>query len=238
MPLPLSVIIPALNEEERIPAAIDSAFAAGASEVIVCDGGSSDGTVPIAAAHRARVVTTEAMRSRQMNRGAQEAHYANLIFLHADTTLPDRGGAAVCDALDSGVLFGGFRVRFAEPSVRLRLAATMVNLRTFFTRCPWGDQAQFIRRDTFLAAGAFLPMPLLEDYELAIRMKRRGPTRVLPLHVVTSGRRFLSRGVLATAVLNWRIIVAYRAGADVDSLAALYRADASGVRRQASGRPR
>ena len=238
MPLSLSVIIPALNEAGRIPAAIDSAFAAGASEVIVCDGGSTDGTRDIAAAHGARVVTSEAMRSVQMNRGAEEARFDNLVFLHGDTTLPEAAGAAICDALDSGVVFGGFRVRFAEPSRRLRIAAAMVNLRTFFTRCPWGDQAQFIRRKTFFAAGAFKPMPLLEDYEMAIRMKHRGPTRVLPLHVTTSGRRFLQRGVLATALLNWRIVASYRLGGDVGALAALYRAEASGVSRQASGRPR
>ena len=238
MPLPLSVIIPALNEVERIPAAIDSAFGAGASEVIVCDGGSTDATTAIAATHGARVIPGEAMRSVQMNRGAEEARFDNLVFLHADTTLPAGAGAAVCTALDSGVIFGGFRLRFAEPSIRLRVAATMVNLRTFFTRCPWGDQAQFIRRDTFFAAGAFKPWPLLEDYELAVRMKHRGRTRVLPPRVTTSGRRFLERGVLATAVLNWRIVVAYRMGADVGRLAALYRAGSSVVSRQSSVDPR
>ena len=223
MPLPLSVIIPALNEVARIPAAIDSAFAAGASEVIVCDGGSTDATTTIAAAHGARVIASEPMRSVQMNRGAEESRFENLVFLHADTTLPTGAGAAVCTALDFGAIFGGFRLRFAESSVRLAIAATMVNLRTFFTRCPWGDQAQFIRRETFFATGAFQPWPLLEDYELAVRMKRLGRTCVLPFHVTTSGRRFLARGVLATALLNWRIIAAYRMGADVAQLAKLYR---------------
>ena len=221
MPLPLSVIIPALNEEERIQAAIASAFAAGAAEVIVCDGGSSDRTVE--ASQAARVIVTDPLRSRQMNRGAEAARHENLIFLHADTMLPHDGGAAVCDALASGVIFGGFRIRFAEAAVRLRIAAAMINLRTFLTRCPWGDQAQFIRRDTFFDSGAFLEMPLLEDYEMAIRMKRRGRTRVLPMHVTTSGRRFLQRGVLRTALLNWRIVASYRLGVDVARLAALYR---------------
>jgi rSAM/selenodomain-associated transferase 2 len=223
MPLPLSVIIPALDEEERIAAAVDSAFAAGAAEVIVCDGGSRDATATTAAARGARVLHCGPIRSLQLNRGAEEARSDCLAFLHADTTLPPGAGQAICSALQGGLVFGGFRVRFAEPSLRLRVAAAMINLRTFFTRRPWGDQAQFIRRDTFFAAGAFLPIPLLEDYELAARMKRRGPTGVLPLHVTTSGRRFLERGVLRTAALNWRIIVAYRMGADVEGLARLYR---------------
>ena len=223
MPLPLSVIIPALDEEARIPAAIASAFAAGAAEVIVCDGGSSDATAEVAARSGARVVAADPPRSVQMNRGAEAARFENLIFLHADTTLPLGAGRAACDALASGTIFGGFRVRFAEASLRLRIAAAMINLRTFFTRCPWGDQASFIRRDAFFEAGAFLPIPLMEDYELAIRMKRRGRTRVVRPHVTTSGRRFLERGVVATALLNWRIVFAYRRGADVRELAALYR---------------
>jgi rSAM/selenodomain-associated transferase 2 len=223
MPLPVTAIIPALNEASRIAAAIESAFAADASEVIVSDGGSRDATVEVASRAGARVIGGESMRSMQMNRGAEAARFESLIFLHADTTLPQGAGAAVCDALASGVMFGGFRIRFAERALRLRLAATMVNLRTLLTRCPWGDQAQFIRRDTFFDSGAFLPIPLMEDYEMAVRMKRRGHTRVLPLYVTSSGRRFLARGVFATALLNWRIVFAYRRGVDVGELAALYR---------------
>jgi rSAM/selenodomain-associated transferase 2 len=223
MPLPLTVIIPALNEASRIAAAIESAFAAEASEVIVSDGGSTDGTAEVAARAGARVISSEPMRSIQMNRGAEASRFENLIFLHADTTLPPGAGAAAGEALASGVIFGGFRIRFAEGAWRLRLAAAMVNLRTLITRCPWGDQAQFIRRDTFVDAGAYLPIPLMEDYELATRMKRRGRTRVLPVYVTTSGRRFLARGVFATALLNWRIVFAYRRGVDVRDLAAMYR---------------
>src|SRR3954464_12850950 len=104
MPLPLSVITPALDEEARITAAIESAFAAGAGEVIVCDGGSSDGTAVVAARAGARIVKSGAMRSIQMNGGADASQFANLIFLHGDTTLPPDGGRAVCDALASGIL--------------------------------------------------------------------------------------------------------------------------------------
>ena len=84
--------------------------------------------------------------------------------------------------------FGGFRIRFIEPTRRLAFAAAAVNVRTRITRCPWGDQAQFIRRETFLELGGYKEMPLMEDYELAIRMKRRGRTTILPMTVTTSGR--------------------------------------------------
>lgn len=223
MPAKVSVVIPSLDEEERIAAAVDSALASGVAEVIVADGGSSDGTVERARRAGARVVTGERMRARQMNRGADAAAGELLIFLHADTRLPKGACSAVEQALASGSTFGGFRISFAEPSLRLRVAAAMINARTAVTRCPWGDQAQFIRRDVFLAAGGFREIPIMEDYELAIRMKRSGPTVVLPDRVVTSGRRFLEKGVLRTAAMNWRIVIAYRRGADPAQLAAMYR---------------
>lgn len=214
---PVSVVIPSLNEEARIGAAIDSAFAAGAAEVIVCDGGSSDATLAVAKAHGARVLACEPPRGRQLNRGAEAATSEYLIFLHADTTLPPDAAAAV---IASGADFGGFRLAFTEPALKLRIAAMMINLRTFLTRCPWGDQAQFIRRQRFLAAGGYRELAIMEDYELARRM-RRGV--ILPQHVRTSGRRFLQKGVLRTALINWRVIMLFRRGADPEELARMYR---------------
>lgn len=99
----------------------------------------------------------------------------------------------------------------------------MINFRTRMTGCPWGDQAQFLRRDTFLRVGGFREIALMEDYDLALRMKREGKTVVLPQSVATSGRRFLSKGVLRTAVINWAIIIRFRLGADPDELARVYR---------------
>jgi hypothetical protein len=96
----------------------------------------------------------------------------------------------------------------------------MINLRTRWTKAPWGDQAQFLRRADFLRDGGFREIPIMEDYELAARMKRRV---LLPLTVTTSARRFLQKGVLRTAVINWRIIVAWKMGADPARLADLYR---------------
>jgi rSAM/selenodomain-associated transferase 2 len=218
----VTVIIPTLNEEEWIAATVSSAFAAGASEVIVSDGGSVDRTARMATSAGARVLLSEPMRARQLNLGAHAASHEALIFLHADTRLPAGAAAAVEDALRNAD-FGGFRIAFSEPSRKLRFVASMINLRTSISRCPWGDQAQFVRREDFLKGGGFLEIPLMEDYELAIRMKRSGRSVLLPLTVTTSGRRFLRKGVIRTAAHNWRTIIRYRMGADIDALARSYR---------------
>ena len=221
-PLPVTVIIPTLNEEDWIAEAIDSALAGGAAEVIVADGASVDRTPRLATAHGARVLLAERPRARQLNAAARAAAHENLIFLHADTRLPLGAAQAVAAALEEAA-FGGFRLAFSERSARLRLAAVLINLRTSLTGAPWGDQAQFIRRDTLLRDGGFRDLPFMEDYELALRMSRAGPTRILPLTVQTSGRRFLRKGLLRTAAINWTIIVRYRMGRDPEELVRLYR---------------
>jgi rSAM/selenodomain-associated transferase 2 len=220
----VSVVIPALDEAERIGATIDVAFAAGASEVIVCDGGSSDASVSVAESHGARVLTGERTRGRQLNQGAHAATGDTLIFLHADTLLPSGSADAVERALEEHV-FGGFHLEFIEPG--LGYVARLINTRTRLTRAPWGDQAQFARRETFLRLDGYPDIPIMEDYELARRMKRAGRTTLLPLTVRTSGRRFLTKGVLRTTCTNWLIIASYHLGVSPERLAKWYRGGAA-----------
>ncbi len=219
--MPVTAIIPALNEAERIGATIDAARAAGVAEVIVADGGSSDATIRIATAYGARTIEGERIRARRLNRGAEAASHDVLVFLHADTLLPTGAAHAIEHALQHGAIFGGFRIAFLEPG--LDLAARLINVRTRLTRAPWGDQAQFTTVEVFRRIGGFPEFPIMEDYELARRMKRLGHTVVLPLAVRTSGRRFLQKGVLRTAAMNWRIIVAYHLGVAPERLASWYR---------------
>ncbi len=215
----VSAIIPALNEATHLGAAIDAARAAGVAEVIVTDGGSSDETVAVARSRGALVITGESLRAAQINRGIEAASHETVVVVHADTLLPAGAAAAIEQALGSGAVFGGFHVRFIEGGARLAYVAFMINARTRLTGKPWGDQAQFGRRDT-LRYPAF---PIMEDYELARRMKRAGRVATLPLTVSTSGRRFLARGVIRTAALNWAIVLAYHCGVSPERLARWYR---------------
>lgn len=219
----VSAIIPTLNEAAHIAATIDAARAAGVTEVIVSDGGSSDATVEIARAHGADVIIGERLRARQLNRGAEAASHDALLFLHADTLLPEGAAEAIERALDDGFDFGGFRLAFIEPHFRLRYVAFMVNARTRMTREPWGDQAQFACRDVFARVGGYPDFPIMEDYELARRMRRAGRATLLPLTVRTSGRRFLGKGVVRTAIVNWTVIAGYHLGVSPIRLAAWYR---------------
>jgi uncharacterized protein len=223
MAFPVSVIIPALNEEDWIAGAVESAVAAEAAEVIVADGGSVDRTARMAKAAGARILLGDPMRARRLNHAAESASHRSLIFLHADTRLPRDGVGAVEAALNEGTIFGGFRLRFAERERKLRVVERMINMRSTLTHCPWGDQAQFIRRDIFRQLGGFREIPMMEDYDLALRLRRSKRSRVLPLTVVTSGRRFLQKGVLRATAINWRTIARYHLGADVEELARRYR---------------
>ena len=216
----VTVVIAALNEEDRIAHAIRSARDAGADEIIVADGGSRDATVATAEAEGARVVHVS-MRARQLNAGAAVATGDVIIFLHADTLLPAGAAAAISNAVDGGAPFGAFEVSFIESSALLKFTAWMINRRTRITRCPYGDQAQFIARSAFTP---FREIPVMEDYEMALRMKRRGRVASLPLRVKTSGRRFLQRGFVRTWLTNWRIIVLYKLGVSPVRLARMYRA--------------
>ncbi|MHB9002387.1 MAG: glycosyltransferase, partial [Thermoanaerobaculia bacterium] len=156
----VAAIIPTLNEADSIAEVVAAAFSAGADEVIVSDGGSSDATRALAATAGARVLDSERVRGRQLNAGAKAATCDVLLFLHGDTLLPLGACRAAAESLKGGASFGGFRISFLESSWRLRLVAAMINARCALTRSPWGDQAQFISRDEFERRGGSRDWPI------------------------------------------------------------------------------
>ncbi|HUO84482.1 MAG TPA: TIGR04283 family arsenosugar biosynthesis glycosyltransferase [Thermoanaerobaculia bacterium] len=218
-----AVIIPALNEASSIERAVRSAIQAGAFEIIVADGGSADGTAALARRAGARVIVESGPRGARLNAAARQASSKIVLFLHADSALPCDGLSLAGGAIDAGFVLGGFRLRFAEAHPKLRLAAMMINLRSTLLETPWGDQGQFLDRERFLESGGFREIPIMEDYDLASRMKRQGRIVILPAAVTTSGRRFLDKGLLRTAWINWNLILAWHRGADAERLARIYR---------------
>lgn len=217
----VSVIIPALNEARQIEATLASVVSQdGPLEILVVDGGSSDGTAELAAPH-ATVVRARRGRAWQMNAGAAHASGGILLFLHADTRLPEGALHAVREALARpGVSGGAFRLAFdaTSPLLRLYSASTRLPL----PRLCFGDRGLFTRRRTFDEIGGFPELPLFEDLEFVRLLQRQGTFCFLPQAVVTSARRFQRNGALRQQLRNGRLWLHYLAGTDPRRLVHLY----------------
>jgi len=219
----LSIVVPTLNEERRLAAALVGARSADA-EIIVSDGGSTDYTVAVARAHKARVVEGPRGRAAQQNRGAAAAKGRVLLFLHADTLLPDNYVDHVFDTLmDRRAVLGAFRFQTDMATPAMRWIAFWTHLRAAWLRLPYGDQGLFLRRGDFWAAGGFPQVPIAEDLYLVRRLARRGRIAIAAAPVVTSARRWQKLGPLRTTLINTAIAIGCLAGADPDRLAPLYR---------------
>ena len=218
----VAAIIPTLNEESSLRQSLPEVISA-ADEVLVSDGGSRDKTLRMAEELGAKIVSGTSGRGPQLNRGAAATRSDALVFLHADTRLPDGAIPAIRRAIGSGKVGGGFRVRFDTDNRIMALGTRLVQLRTRLTQSPLGDQAQFVSRTIFNDLGGFREWPALEDLDFIRRMKRRGEVVVLPLEATTSARRYLEEGIGRTVALNWLIWALYFAGVPPHRLARLYR---------------
>ena len=207
----ISVIVPALNEAACIAGTLAPLFGGNpVCEVIVADAGSEDGTPEKARACGAKVIETAGGRARQMNAGAAAASGSIFLFLHADTRLPQGFQGLVRDALRApGVVGGAFQFRLDDASPAFRLLERLTNWRARSLQMPYGDQALFMKAETFKALGGFPEMPIMEDFELVRRLRRRGRICILPAHAITSARRWKKRGVLKATLVNQFIIAGY-----------------------------
>ncbi|HLF98395.1 MAG TPA: TIGR04283 family arsenosugar biosynthesis glycosyltransferase [Methylococcaceae bacterium] len=222
----LSIIVPTLNEAAAICATLEALqpMRGRGVEAIVADGGSTDGTPELAAPLADKVVSAPRGRARQMNAGAGAAKGEVLLFLHADTRLPEGADRPVLDALATrDRTWGRFDVHIAGSHWLLRVVAYLMNRRSRWTGIATGDQALFVRRETFEALGGFPDQPLMEDIELSRRLRRLGPPLCLRERVVTSGRRWETRGVWRTIWLMWRLRWLYWRGVAAERLAEEYR---------------
>jgi rSAM/selenodomain-associated transferase 2 len=224
----ISVVIPALDEAVDLPATIGALreHEPPPFEVIVADGGSSDGTREWLGREATdgwlHVVDSERGRGRQLNAAAAVATGDVLVFLHADATLPPHALEQVIRAFDDAAVRGGaFTIRFKrEPGSPLSMPviARGINFRTWVTATATGDQAIFVRREDFAALGGYEPWPLFEDVDLVTRIRRLGRFRILAGPVTISDRRYRTFGPWRTAALMWWLRALYLRGVPADEL--------------------
>lgn len=226
----ISVIIPTLNEERSLPRTLACLSASALTEIIIVDGGSTDGTVGLAQEFCARtanacMITSPRGRARQMNEGATASQGEILLFLHADTQLPAQAGRIIESALAKHTAVGGrFNVRFDNPSICGRVISSFMNRRSRLTGIATGDQALFVRRHVFELLGGFSEIPLMEDIEFSRRLQQAGRTVALRDTVTTSFRRWDTQGPLRTILLMWTLRFLYWAGVSPHRLKDFYSA--------------
>jgi rSAM/selenodomain-associated transferase 2 len=219
----ISVVIPSLDEGERIRDTVASAQAPGV-EVLVVDGGSRDRTAALARDAGATVLVSPPGRARQLDAGARAASGEVLLFLHADTLLPAGWDGAVRQALEDPRVSGGaFRLCFDCRSLPLRAVEWGARLRVALFRLPYGDQALFLRRSVLEELGGVPQVPIMEDLDLVRALRDAGRLALLPQPAVTSARRYQAGGVLRTMLRNWLAAAAWAAGVDRTRVAAWYR---------------
>lgn len=217
----LSVIIPTFNEARTISKCLHSISQQEyPCQVIVADGGSSDGTLDLVPPP-AEVVTAAKGRANQMNAGARSATGEVLLFLHADTILPPGAFACLAKAMASnGAPGGAFRLAFAPSSPLLRFIGwcTTFPVKLFH----YGDAGIFVRREVFERLGGYADLALMEDLDLWLKLHRCGRPFVLPAAVTTSSRRFMQRGVIRQQALNVGLVMLWLLGVNDRKLADWY----------------
>ena len=220
----LSIVVPVLNEAAEIETTLQALapLRTRGCEVIVVDGGSADDTLALAKSLADRTIAAPRGRASQMNAGGATAKGDVLLFLHADTRLPENADALVIDALSrSRRAWGRFDVRFTKGA--LPLIAWTMNVRSRLTGIATGDQAMFVTRKAFESVGGFPEIALMEDIALSARLKRISRSACVSARVTTSPRRWQKHGTIRTILLMWRLRFAYFFGAPPEALARAYR---------------
>jgi hypothetical protein len=218
----LSIVIPTLNEANQLRETVKPLLKHSDCEVIIADGGSTDGTVELAGELGCRVIAANRGRGRQLNAGAALASGEFLLFLHADTRVPATFREEIQNTLGSGAIAGAFCFQIDQPGWGLRCVECGTNLRARFLQLPYGDQGLFLRCDDFFRLGGFRNWPLMEDFELCRRLKKSGPIRLAPSAALTAGRRWVKLGVWRTMCVNQLCIAGWRLGMSPEWLAGWY----------------
>jgi len=220
----LAIVVPVLNEAATLALKLQALapLRARGAELIVVDGGSTDGTLAIAQRLADRVLQAPRGRASQLNAGAAATRADVLLFPHADTRLPANADRLIGQALSEGHRWGRFDVRIEGRHPLLPMVAWFMNQRSRLTGIATGDQALFVQRRLFESVAGFAAMPLMEDIELSRRLKAIEAPACLRECVTTSGRRWDQHGFWRTVLLMWRLRAAHALGADAHTLALRY----------------
>jgi rSAM/selenodomain-associated transferase 2 len=222
----LSIIIPVLNEAGTLPRTLTPIqdLRKEGHELIVVDGGSTDGSPAVARPFADLVLESPRGRARQMNAGAGAGRGDVLLFLHADTLLPGGAPKWILEGLEQEkACWGRFDIRLSGRHVLFRLIEGLMNLRSRLTGIATGDQALFVRRTVFRAVKGFPEIDLMEDIALSRRLKREGRPLCLRQKVETSSRRWEEKGIFRTVLLMWRLRFLYWFGVAPERLVKWYR---------------
>ncbi len=219
----ISIIIPTLDEEMNLRAMFESLSQPEQTEIIVSDGGSTDRTRELARDCGAMVVQAPRGRAAQMNAGVDFATGDILLFLHADTRLPNNWTEGVRRELAKpGTAAGAFALGIDSASLSLRAIENLANVRSRRLQLPYGDQAIFVRSELFRRVGGYADLPIMDDVDLMRRLRKYGRIRIARERVLTSPRRWERLGVIRTTVINQIVIAGYAIGVAPATLARLY----------------
>jgi rSAM/selenodomain-associated transferase 2 len=220
----ISVIIPTLNEARILRATLQRLRKGINLEIVVVDGGSEDDTISIAKEYTKKVYLSSPGRAIQMNEGARHAEGEILLFLHADSYISAGGIGKIIPAIIGLPAVGGaFQLAFNSRNVVIRLVAWFANLRARLTRVPYGDQGIFITKKVFQKIEGYPDLPIMEDVELAGRMKKEGKIALLKEKIFTSPRRWEKEGILFTTFRNRALMIGYLLGIPPQRLATCYK---------------
>jgi len=224
----ISIIIPTYNEADNIGEVLQQLIAVSDVEIIVVDGESSDRTPRIISeyinSYPINLISTNPGRATQMNLGAKAASGDILLFLHADSRLPDNFCTLVIQTLDQDqVIAGAFELEIKGNLRGLWLVEKFINWRSHFLQLPYGDQAIFLRAKTFWDLGGFPELPIMEDFQFIRQVKKLGRVAIAPAKVTTSARRWQKLGVWQTTLINQLVILAFFWGVSPEKIANFYR---------------
>lgn len=222
--MPVSVIIPVLNEEKTILSLLQDLQSCRQEghELIVVDGGSKDQTMLIARELSDKVISASKGRAMQMNAGAAQAKNEILWFLHSDTKISGEEIKIIQSSLKDKV-WGRFNIKLSGTNVLFRVIETMINIRSYISGIATGDQGIFVKRDIFESVNGYTDIPLMEDIDLSKKLKNIKRPVCLSSVLITSSRRWENKGIIVTVLLMWRLRFLYWLGVSPVILAEHYR---------------